>query len=138
MVSMKLTDQVVRSFHIGKTFDEKPSKINSIDFSANGNRLVSCNQEEKIIIYDCDSGRQSHVVNSHRYGVGVVRFTLDENCIIYSSTKGDDAVRFLELKTNTYLHYFRGHESKVTSLAVSPKKDGHQFLSGSIDGTVRL
>lgn len=37
---MKLTDSVVRSFKVAKVFRENQDKINSIDFSANGEKLI--------------------------------------------------------------------------------------------------
>lgn len=37
---MKLTDSVIRSFKVAKIFRENQDKINSLDFSANGEKLI--------------------------------------------------------------------------------------------------
>jgi WD40 repeat protein len=41
-----------------------------------------------------------------------------------------------DLESGQELHCFAGHRATVTSLAISP--DGHSFLSGSVDCTMRL
>jgi COMPASS component SWD2 len=53
---MKLTDKVVQSFRSTKTFRENTQRINSIDFSAQGDTLISSSDDESIVIYDCQSG----------------------------------------------------------------------------------
>lgn len=133
---MKLADQVVRSFRVAKVFRENTDKINAIDFSANGEHLISCSEDDQIVIYDCDKGTQTRTVNSKKYGVDLIHFTHSQNTAIHSSTKVDDAIRYLSLHDNKYLRYFPGHTKKVISLCISPVEDS--FLSGSIDKTLRL
>lgn len=135
-VKMKLADQVVRSFRVAKVFRENTDKINAIDFSANGEHLISCSEDDQIVIYDCDKGTQTRTVNSKKYGVDLIHFTHSQNTAIHSSTKVDDAIRYLSLHDNKYLRYFPGHTKKVISLCISPVEDS--FLSGSIDKTLRL
>ena len=53
---MKLTDTVVRSFRVAKVFRENSDRINSIDFSANGETLISSSDDDSIVIYDCQNG----------------------------------------------------------------------------------
>lgn len=47
-----------------------------------------------------------------------------------------DAIRYLSSHDNTYIRYFRGHTSAVTSIALNPSSDS--FISSSLDNTVRL
>ena len=54
---MKLTESVVKSFRNVKTFKENQQRINSVDFSAQGDTLISSSDDESIVIYDCQSGR---------------------------------------------------------------------------------
>lgn len=133
---MKLTDQVVRSFKVAKVFRENTDKINAIDFSPNGEQLISCSEDDQIVIYDCEKGTQMRTVNSKKYGVDLIHFTHGNNTAIHSSTKMDDAIRYLSLHDNKYLRYFPGHTKKVISLNISPVED--TFLSGSLDKTLRL
>lgn len=133
---MKLVDQVVRSFKVAKVFRENTDKINAIDFSANGETLISCSEDDQIVLYDCEKGTQIRTVNSKKYGVDLIHFTHAKNTAIHSSTKVDDTIRYLSLHDNKYLRYFPGHTKKVISLCISPVEDS--FLSGSLDKTLRL
>lgn len=72
---MKLTDSVVRGFKVAKVFRENQDKINSIDFSANGEKLISCSFDDQIVLYDCEKGTQTRTVNSKKYGVDLIHFT---------------------------------------------------------------
>ena len=54
---MKLTDSVIKNFRCVKTFKENQQRINSIDFSAQGDTLISSSDDESIVIYDCQTGR---------------------------------------------------------------------------------
>jgi WD40 repeat protein len=53
---MRLTEKVVLNFRCVKTFKENTQRINSIDFSAQGDTLISSSDDESIVIYDCQSG----------------------------------------------------------------------------------
>lgn len=46
---MKLIDSVVRSFKVAKVFRENSDKINAIDFSTNGEKLISCSEDDQVI-----------------------------------------------------------------------------------------
>lgn len=133
---MKLVDQVVRSFKVAKIFRENTDKITAIDFSANGETLISCSGDDQIVLYDCEKGIQTRTINSKKYGVDLIHFTHSSNTVIHSSTKVDDNIRYLSLHDNKYLRYFSGHTKKVISLCISPSDD--TFLSGSLDKTLRL
>lgn len=133
---MKLVDHVVRSFKVAKVFRENTDKINSIDFSHEGDTLISCSEDDQIVIYDCEKGTQTRTVNSKKYGVDLIHFTHAKNTAIHSSTKVDDTIRYLSLHDNKYIRYFPGHTKKVVSLCISPVED--TFLSGSLDKTLRL
>lgn len=53
---MKLTEQVVKSFRSPKVFKENTQRINSVDFSVQGDTLISSSDDESIVIYDCQTG----------------------------------------------------------------------------------
>uniref|UniRef100_A0A6M2DJP4 Putative histone H3 lys4 methyltransferase complex and rna cleavage factor ii complex n=1 Tax=Xenopsylla cheopis TaxID=163159 RepID=A0A6M2DJP4_XENCH len=135
-IIMKLVDPVVRSFKVAKVFRENTDKINSIDFSSSGETLISCSEDDQIVIYDCEKGTQMRTVNSKKYGVDLIHFTHAKNTAIHSSTKVDDTIRYLSLHDNKYIRYFQGHTKKVVSLCLSPIED--TFLSGSLDKSLRL
>ncbi|XP_071512077.1 WD repeat-containing protein 82-like [Diadema setosum] len=134
---MKLSDQVMKSFQVAKLFkDQNTERINSIDFSHNGETLISSSEDDSIVIYDCLEGKPKRTLYSKKYGVDLIRFTHAQNTVIYTSNKVDDTIRYLSLHDNKYLRYFPGHTKKVVSLSMSPIDDS--FLSGSLDKTIRL
>lgn len=53
---MKLTENVVKNFLVAKIFRENTDRINSVDYSANGETLISSSDDDSIIIYDCQAG----------------------------------------------------------------------------------
>ena len=53
---MKLTDSTVKTFGVAKVFRDNTDYINSLDFSDNGELLVTSADDDQIIIYDCNTG----------------------------------------------------------------------------------
>lgn len=54
---MKLTDEVFRSFRVSKVFRENTDRVNCIDFSANGEHMISSSNDDSIVVYCCQEGR---------------------------------------------------------------------------------
>uniref|UniRef100_A0A1L1SUX7 WD repeat domain containing 82 n=1 Tax=Mus musculus TaxID=10090 RepID=A0A1L1SUX7_MOUSE len=54
---MKLTDSVLRSFRVAKVFRENSDKINCFDFSPNGETVISSSDDDSIVLYDCQEGK---------------------------------------------------------------------------------
>lgn len=133
---MKLNDSVIKNFHVTKTFTENSDRINSLDFSPNGDTLITASDDDSIIIYDCEKGINRRSLNSKKYGVDLIHYTHAANTAIHSSTKLDDTIRYLSLHDNKYIRYFHGHTKKVVTLCMSPIDDS--FLSGSLDKTIRV
>ena len=126
---------VVRSFKVAKNF-EVNSKTSATDFSSNGEHLISCSEDDQIVIYDCEKGTQAHTFNSQKYGVDLIQFAHSNHTAMHSSTKMNDTIRHVSLHDNKSLCYYPGHTKKVISLCTSPMED--TFLSGSLDRTLRL
>lgn len=133
---MRLIDNVVRSFKVAKVFRENTDRINSIDFSQNGETLISSSDDESIVIYDCERGTHKRTLQSKKYGVDLIRYTHAPNTAIHSSTKVDDTLRYLSLHDNKYIRYYQGHTKKVVSLCMSPVDD--TFMSSSLDKSIRI
>ena len=60
---MRMDDKVVKSFCVAKSFKESESgnggaagKIQSLHFSLDGQNLITCSDDDQIIIYDCQKG----------------------------------------------------------------------------------
>ncbi|KAM8964670.1 WD repeat-containing protein 82-like [Sarcophilus harrisii] len=133
---MKLTDVVIRSFRVAKVFRENTDKIKSFDFSPTGETVVSSSTDDVIIVYDCQEGKPKRTLYSKKYGVDIIRYTREEDTVVYSCSKIDDTIRYLAVNENKYIRYFPGHHKSVVALSMSPVDN--TFLSGSVDKTIRL
>ena len=72
---MKLTDEVFRSFRVAKVFRENTDRINCIDFSANGENMISSSNDDSIVLYCCQEGRCAFIKNTiQKAGSGVLVF----------------------------------------------------------------
>jgi COMPASS component SWD2 len=102
---LKLTETVVKTFRNARVFHENTDRINALDFSSNGETLITSSDDDSIVIYDCQAGsyvfiflqklkilfsfRAKKTLNSKKYGVDLIRFTHATNTVIHSSTKID-------------------------------------------------
>jgi COMPASS component SWD2 len=53
---MRLTETVAQSFQIGKAFDNNTLRITSLDFSADGESLITASDDDSINLYDACEG----------------------------------------------------------------------------------
>lgn len=133
---MRSFESVFHLFTEAKLFPKNSNQINSIDFSKDGNTLISSSEDDSMVIYNCENGNLMQTINSKKYGVDLIQYTHDPDTAIHSSNKENDTIRLLSLSTKNYSQYFSGHDEKVVALCMSPVSD--TFLSGSLDKTVRL
>lgn len=113
--------------------------INGLDYSNDGEFLVTSSDDESIRVYNLDTGTESNLVQSKKYGADLIHFLHHSHlCVTASKNESDwdHTLRYLSLYDNRYLRYFRGHRNAVVSIAVHPMEDF--FLSGSLDETVRF
>ena len=86
---MNLTNRVLQSFRVAKVFHENSDKINCFDFSPNGEMVISSNDDNSIVLYDCQEGKPKRTPYSKKYGVDLIRYTHAANTVVYSSNKID-------------------------------------------------
>ena len=120
---------------IGKIFSGDGT-VNSVDFHRSGNYLVVGNSNNILYLIDCISGQLRQKIYARSHGLRQVKYTHHEACVICSSDKKSDDIRYLSLLDNRYLRYFHGHGNRVSSISMCPNDDN--FLSSSLDNTVRL
>lgn len=53
---LKLSEAVVRTFRNARVFHENTDRINALDFSSNGETLITSSDDDSIVIYDCQAG----------------------------------------------------------------------------------
>lgn len=109
--------------------------VTNLDFHESGNTLIM-GTSNSVHLIDCKTGEEKKKVFVRTHGVGKMKYTHHELCLILSSEKKTNDLRYLSLYDNKYLRYFRGHNAKVTSIAMSPDRD--QFMSASLDRTICL
>ena len=130
------TAEEIKELSFDRKFRDCRKNINSMDFSKNGDKLVTGSDGDNITIYDCESLEKIYTTGSKKYGVTHTKFTRNVENLIYGSNKVNDNIRYLNIEKKSYIRYFIGHEAEVTSISMSPVQD--IFLSGSADKTVRL
>lgn len=133
---MKLNDKTMASMRLAKVFRENTDCVNCIDFSHDGETMISSSSDDSIVLYCCMEGKPKRTLYSKKYGCDLLQYTHAPNAIIYSSNKIDDQIRYLSLYDNKFLRYFPGHTKRVVSLRMSPIDD--TFISASLDKTIRL
>uniref|UniRef100_T1HIB0 WD repeat-containing protein 55 homolog n=2 Tax=Rhodnius prolixus TaxID=13249 RepID=T1HIB0_RHOPR len=133
---MKLVDDLVRTFRVAKVFRENTDAVRWMNFSPNGERLISCYHDDQIELYNCETGTVMKTLQSKKYGVDLVNFSRDNTTAIHGSTKVDNSIRYLSLLDNKYIRYYAGHTKRVVSLGISPTDDS--FISGSLDRSLRF
>ena len=112
------------------------NQITSIDFHSEGKFLVSVTREGSLHLIDSLTGEEKKKLYTKTYGIGTVKYTHHEACILLSSDKKSNDIRYLCVHDNRYLRFFKGHNDKVTSLSMSPISD--HFISASNDKTVLI
>ena len=131
-----LTQDLLKSFTAARIHKDNTRLINSLDYDNSGSNLVSASEDESIRVYSCSSGKLNNTIYSKKYGCANVSFTHKSTNIIYTSTKGEDAIRYMSLHDNKYLRYFKGHTKQVVSMEISPEDDS--FISASLDGSLKF
>eukprot|EP00190_Bangiopsis_sp_CCMP1999_P001241 CAMPEP_0198728264 /NCGR_PEP_ID=MMETSP1475-20131203/8257_1 /TAXON_ID= ORGANISM="Unidentified sp., Strain CCMP1999" /NCGR_SAMPLE_ID=MMETSP1475 /ASSEMBLY_ACC=CAM_ASM_001111 /LENGTH=324 /DNA_ID=CAMNT_0044490577 /DNA_START=6 /DNA_END=980 /DNA_ORIENTATION=- len=137
MDEVSLTEDHLRLMKRAKVFKAHEKRVNCIDFSHDGNFMISSGDDETLQLYNCLEGRLHKTIPSKKYGCGFVRFTHHHSAVIYASkNQFDDSIRYLSVHDNRYLRYFKGHRHRVCCLAMSPLDD--MFISAAKDDSVRV
>jgi COMPASS component SWD2 len=112
------------------------NQITSIDFHSNGNYLISTSKEGVLHLIDSLTGLEKKKIYTKTHGIGIAKYTHHEACVLLTSDKKSNDIRYLCMHDNKYLRFFKGHTEKVSSISMSPISD--LFLSASNDKTVHL
>ena len=108
--------------------------ILSLDFSPDGDRLVSGSTDDTAIIWDVRAKAPLFHLSGHQGDVNAARFTSDGSGVVTASD--DDTLKLWRASDGTLVKTLTGHTDKVVALAVS-LRDG-SVASGALDGTIRL
>jgi len=53
---IKFTEDTMKQFHVAKSFAVNKDRINAMNFSLDGETLISSSDDDSIVIYDCKEG----------------------------------------------------------------------------------
>ena len=106
------------------------SAVSSLDFHKSGTFLVSATRESSIHLVDCMTGLERKKLFARSNGIGHVKFTHHESCILMSAAMKANDIRYMCLHDNVVLRVFKTQEhDRVSSLSMNPIDD--RFLSAS-------
>jgi len=123
--------------HVGvaRVLQHHTAPTNSLDFTKDGERLLSSGDDSRICLYSTTQGTLERIAQCNAHGATLARFTHDPLSIVVASPV-DHAVRYMSLHDNRYLRTYRAHTDRVVALEMSPKED--ILASASMDDTARL
>ena len=114
-------------------------------FSPDGTQVITGHMERNMAqLWDTASGKVVRTFPGPNGPGSHVRFSPDGKLVLGTSAKPveetkalyDHSVRLWNASTGEEIRTFKGHQSDVVSLAISP--DGTKVLTGSMDRTARL
>ena len=62
---MKLDEEGLTNYSVGRTF-QREKRINFLDFSYDGQRLITSGEDDQMVIYDCEKGTEKQVILSRK------------------------------------------------------------------------
>ncbi|NJO01776.1 MAG: WD40 repeat domain-containing protein, partial [Bacteroidia bacterium] len=108
--------------------------VNSLDFSPDGQYLVSGAEDGVLKIWDMSTGQEFKELTEPYTNITKVRFSPDGKLIATSSKKG--TISLWHVATGQKIATYQGHTGKVMNIAFSP--DGQYLASAGTDKTVKL
>ena len=104
-----------------------------VDFSPDGQTLISCSEDETIKLWDVSTRRCRKTIKNHTK-IWTVKFSPDGKLLANSSQDG--TVSFWDVETGTNLRCIEAHSLWIWAIAFSP--DGQYLASGSADTTIKI
>jgi WD40 repeat protein len=110
--------------------------INSIEFSCNGERLITAGGEPDPVgrIWDTTSGRLLGELRGHVHAIGSARFSSDGQLIVTS--RQDNTARLWRADACRTIAILRGHSDLIFDARFCP--DNQRILTSSADCTARI
>ena len=106
----------------------------SVAFCNNDTRVVSAGKENKITIWDSNTGKPIHILAGHVGDVNSIACSSDGTRLV--SAGGDHSIRVWDTATGTIVKTLTGHSGPIYSVSLSP--DAKRLASGSADTTAKI
>ncbi|RKZ56946.1 MAG: hypothetical protein DRR08_20300, partial [Candidatus Parabeggiatoa sp. nov. 2] len=115
------------------TIDNR-SEVTSVTFSPDGRLLAYGSGDNRVRLWDVQSGRLLKSFEGHSQSVTSVAFSADG--LMLASGSEDKTIRLWDINSKTFLKTFEGHRGVVNSIAFHP--EGNLLASSSNGGTIRV
>jgi WD40 repeat protein len=106
-------------------------KVQSVDFSPNGDLIVSASDDKTIKLWDTDTGRLVKTLSGHSHFVRCVAFSSDGTLVASGSV--DRTIKLWNVSTGAEVATLEGHKDTISGLAFSP--DGKYLASSAVNDT---
>ena len=113
-------------------FDADSISVDAVAFTHNGERIITAGGD--IRLWEVESKKELLHID-HEGMVRSVAFTSDESGVLVGD--GDGILTLWDLNTKKIIRTFKGHQTEVESVAVSPNSK-YVLTAGGYDGTARL
>ena len=115
-----------------QVFEGHSDRIWQVEFSADGQYLVSCSHDQTIKLWNIQTGECFNTLTGHRGAVATVSFSPDSQLL--ASGGFDRTLKLWDANTGECLKTLRGHTGGVLSVLWQFP----QIISSSLDGTIKL
>ncbi len=134
LVELRHTD----SLELIRRLEEFPGKVNSVEFSTDGSRLIAASGISGLFgeasIWDVASGKKLKTIEGHRDTL--YDATISPDGKVLATTSYDRRIELWDAATGEPLRSLLGHNGAIFDLAFSP--DGTILASASADATIKL
>lgn len=121
-------------WHCIHTISDHASWVTSVALAPNGSLLVSGSLDNKIRVWNLQTGQELFTLTHHRSAVNAL--AINPSSDLLASGSDDASVKLTHLSSGKLVHTLSAHLRDVTAVAFFP--DGHTLASGSEDRTIRL
>lgn len=108
--------------------------VKSVDFSHNGEFIVSGSEDKSIKLWEVSTGRELRTFNGHQSNVNDVLFTPDDKQLI--SAGRDERIYFWDVLTGNIIKYY--HQPKENILRLSLSRDGFYLAVGGTGDNINV
>jgi WD40 repeat protein/serine/threonine protein kinase len=108
----------------------------NVAFSPDGKRIAIGSTENRVVIWEVETGQELKTLRGHSGDVYTVTFSPDQGGRWVASAGEDSTVKVWDSETGKLVRSFRGHTGLVNTLAFA--RSGQRLVTGSRDGTLKF
>ncbi|ETO18488.1 hypothetical protein RFI_18775 [Reticulomyxa filosa] len=117
-----------------KKFEGHVDGVNSVQFSFDGQMIVSSSYDTTIALWNVKAGERLKELKGHSGTVMYATFSPDDKCVL--SASNDTTIRIWDVESGKELKKLEGHKKIINNVKYS--SNGQTIISCSNDKTIRL